>query len=298
MNRTTTNLLGILITILAGTYFFIFYCSSCRIDNTNKHTLLYPTNTNFTSHPFTFKHEKFSVVSNENFNFKINSPEILEPISYKLKSEIFKVSDYLKKHPHIQLEVTGLFTPKEEKIASDMGINRALNVKHYLSSKGVPKDQIIITANQDTTLIPKDTTIIGPIIYHLKESEDYSKNEAILTSIRENPCTIFFNSGETTSKLSLIQRQQLVKIATYLQQDSIAMVSVTGHTDNKGSDESNTDIGLKRAKFISSYLVANGINANHISTDSKGSQQPIASNTNEEGRAENRRVTITIIKEN
>lgn len=297
MNRTTTNLLGILITILAGTYFFVSYCSSCRIDITNKHSSLYSTNTNFTSHPFTFKHEKFSVVSNENFNFKVNSPEILEPISYKLKSEIFKVSDYLKKHPHIQLEVTGLFTPKEENEASDMGINRALNVKHYLSSKGVPKDQIIITANQDTTLVPKDTILLGPITYQLKESQDYNKNEAMLTSIREDPCVIFFNSGQTSTKLSLLQRQQLVKIATYIQQDSIALVRVTGHTDNKGSDKSNTDIGLKRAKFISSYLVANGITANHIDTDSKGAYQPIASNITEEGRAENRRVTITIIKE-
>lgn len=32
MKARTTNLLGIIITILAGTYFFIMYCDACQTD--------------------------------------------------------------------------------------------------------------------------------------------------------------------------------------------------------------------------------------------------------------------------
>ena len=73
-----------------------------------------------------------------------------------------------------------------------------------------------------------------------------------------------------------------------------ASIMVTGHTDNQGSRDTNIKVGQERADFAKNYLIDNGISSSKISSTSLGPDQPIADNTTEEGRAENRRVVITI----
>lgn len=73
-------------------------------------------------------------------------------------------------------------------------------------------------------------------------------------------------------------------------------VSLTGYTDNVGNQASNVKLGLKRANRIKSILMKKGIESNRILTDSKGKDNPIADNATKEGRQQNRRVEITIIK--
>lgn len=71
-------------------------------------------------------------------------------------------------------------------------------------------------------------------------------------------------------------------------------IVVEGHTDAVGSKEANQKLSEVRAAAISSYLVANGINAADISTVGSGDTKPLASNKTKEGRAQNRRVDIIV----
>lgn len=73
-----------------------------------------------------------------------------------------------------------------------------------------------------------------------------------------------------------------------------ATFSVTGHTDNVGTDEENTALGLARAQSITQILTGYGIAANRIKTDSKGKTEPVADNSTDDGRHQNRRVVITV----
>lgn len=72
--------------------------------------------------------------------------------------------------------------------------------------------------------------------------------------------------------------------------------SITGYTDDVGEPAENIALGMGRAKSIAKILTNNGIDAARIKVDSKGEAEPLADNTTEDGRHQNRRVTITVNK--
>ncbi|TBV06002.1 OmpA family protein [Phytopseudomonas dryadis] len=71
-------------------------------------------------------------------------------------------------------------------------------------------------------------------------------------------------------------------------------VNIVGHTDSTGSAELNQNLSNRRAQSVASYLSNNGVAASRISAYGAGPSQPIASNANEAGRAQNRRVEINL----
>lgn len=82
----------------------------------------------------------------------------------------------------------------------------------------------------------------------------------------------------------------------YLTKNSIAKLSITGHTDAIGTNEYNLALGFRRAFTLKYYFEKKGILANRIFIDSKGEQNPSDVNNTSEGRANNRRTEITIKK--
>ncbi|WP_029000278.1 OmpA family protein [Azohydromonas australica] len=74
--------------------------------------------------------------------------------------------------------------------------------------------------------------------------------------------------------------------------DASQVVRVVGHTDNTGSDAINNPLSVNRANAVRDYLVMRGVPAARITTEGRGSYEPVADNTSEAGRARNRRVEI------
>jgi outer membrane protein OmpA-like peptidoglycan-associated protein len=85
-------------------------------------------------------------------------------------------------------------------------------------------------------------------------------------------------------------------IATILRAYPAAMVRLEGHTDTTGDRAANLRLSLDRANSIGNALVARGVERGRISTGGFGPDQPRASNTTEEGRAQNRRLELTVLK--
>jgi outer membrane protein OmpA-like peptidoglycan-associated protein len=81
---------------------------------------------------------------------------------------------------------------------------------------------------------------------------------------------------------------------TYLNQNSQARLSITGHTDAIGSDEYNQALGYRRAQSVQRYFESKGISANKIIIESKGEKTPSDDNNTATGRTNNRRTEITI----
>lgn len=73
-----------------------------------------------------------------------------------------------------------------------------------------------------------------------------------------------------------------------------SIVSIVGHTDNTGGAAYNQDLSERRAGAVRAILVNSGVSAGRIVALGAGEDQPIASNLTPEGRAQNRRVDITI----
>ena len=77
-------------------------------------------------------------------------------------------------------------------------------------------------------------------------------------------------------------------------------IVISCHTDSLGSDESNRQISSDRAHAVLSYLLENGGGklmqyAPYFTAIGYGESRPVAFNDTEEGRAQNRRIEISIL---
>ena len=106
------------------------------------------------------------------------------------------------------------------------------------------------------------------------------------------PDDILFDVDSAAVKATL--RSDLRILADNLQRYPGSTVQVVGHTDNTGAASYNQDLSERRAAAVSSVLIGAGVAANRINSFGLGESQPIGSNLTPEGRAQNRRVDITM----
>ena len=87
----------------------------------------------------------------------------------------------------------------------------------------------------------------------------------------------------------------LDKVAEVLLKYPESDIIISGHTDSTGNDSINEPLSRNRASSVASYLISKGVRSSRINSVGYGSRQPIASNSTESGRAENRRVEIKVV---
>ncbi len=86
----------------------------------------------------------------------------------------------------------------------------------------------------------------------------------------------------------------LNSVAIVLRKFNRTLIDVNGHTDSTGSLQHNQNLSERRAGSVASYLGSQGIDQRRMSAIGFGPSQPVATNANEAGRAQNRRVEIQI----
>jgi outer membrane protein OmpA-like peptidoglycan-associated protein len=103
---------------------------------------------------------------------------------------------------------------------------------------------------------------------------------------------ILFDKGKSTIRTSAAQNLKQIA-ASIKKRFQGGNVRVYGYTDSVGSTEFNKELAEKRAAAVGSWLAANGsIDSSHISLNPIGEGRPVASNSTEQGRQQNRRVEI------
>lgn len=106
------------------------------------------------------------------------------------------------------------------------------------------------------------------------------------------PQDILFATGDATLTGAL--RTDLNALARSINNFPNTTVNVIGHADNTGGAAFNQDLSARRAQAVSSQLISSGVAPGRIRSIGRGEDAPIASNLTPEGRAQNRRVEITI----
>ena len=87
----------------------------------------------------------------------------------------------------------------------------------------------------------------------------------------------------------------LLRLAELLNKNPDYKVLLSGHTDFRGSDAYNVELGRRRAEMVRSFLVKYGARQEQINVETEGKGQPEVSNNTNEGRFMNRRVVLTIL---
>ncbi|SHE72222.1 Outer membrane protein OmpA [Modicisalibacter ilicicola DSM 19980] len=106
------------------------------------------------------------------------------------------------------------------------------------------------------------------------------------------PSSVTF--GFDSSELTPAARQALNDASAVMREYPETRITVAGHTDSSGSEQYNQRLSERRAEAVGNYLMQGGVARQRLDIVGYGENQPVASNANEQGRAQNRRVEITL----
>ncbi len=84
-------------------------------------------------------------------------------------------------------------------------------------------------------------------------------------------------------------------VSMVLKEYDKTVIEVAGHTDSSGSDQYNQALSERRAQAVAGYLSSHGVKTQRLITIGAGEGHPVASNDTDQGRAQNRRVELTIV---
>jgi outer membrane protein OmpA-like peptidoglycan-associated protein len=107
--------------------------------------------------------------------------------------------------------------------------------------------------------------------------------------------TILFDSGKSSFKNQSFS--VLESITNILKEYPNSKFMIEGHTDSDGSNALNQTLSENRAAAVKNYLVEKGIDTDRLKSTGFGETKPIASNRTAKGKAQNRRVEVSLIKE-
>lgn len=103
---------------------------------------------------------------------------------------------------------------------------------------------------------------------------------------------ILFDTNSTNIKA--VSFSKLDKAVTVLKNKPGKSIVVVGHTDSQGADAYNQKLSEGRAKSVMSYFISKGIGAGRVRSMGKGETEPVADNATAEGRAQNRRIELSL----
>jgi outer membrane protein OmpA-like peptidoglycan-associated protein len=145
---------------------------------------------------------------------------------------------------------------------------------------------------------PLDTNLLIKIPAHEKEVswvivDTPPTVKKVINDTLIIPDVLFlFNS----SKINMQLIKSLNAVMQKIDATKFKAMEITGHTDNKGTTEYNSQLSLNRANAIKDYILTKvKINPAIITVKAEGESRPIASNETNAGRQKNRRVEIVLV---
>ncbi len=203
-----------------------------------------------------------------------------------LKGKIFY--DDFRKGNKALLEIKNL---KTSKVVTSTYSDKVTD--HYLLALPVGEDYAM------------NVTCDGYLFYSenfsLKEINDNistRQEDITLQSIKEGQTIVLKNIFFETDSYELKQESnaELQTLLDLMQKNPSIRIEISGHTDNTGKDDYNYTLSDNRAKSVKLWLTDKGVAPQRIVAKGYGKTKPIADNSTEEGRQQNRRTEFKIIK--
>ena len=271
--------------------------------------------------PFTVSDGNFQTKSDNSIIFELSDWEPIIPM--QALSSLKSVALYLANNSEKKLILTGRFGMNElnDSDFPNNGFARAEAIKKELVSYGAPNKLIEVKADSLTEMnltcgrimtgidfsFEKKEVIAATDSVELKEEKDTNliniSTDEVVSNVKtestfreDKTYLVFYN--ENTFKPAIDEEVDIYfkSLAKYLKEHPKNRLLLIGHTDNIGDKSKHFNYGKYRARKLRDVLLEYGIEKRRIKTDSKGSSKPLGSNSTSEGRAQNRRVELSIIK--
>jgi len=143
----------------------------------------------------------------------------------------------------------------------------------------------------------------GGVGFYMDNQEKKLREELVGTGVQVSrteegridlimPGNITFDVSSSAVQASF--KPTLASVAKVLAEYEDTLVTISGHTDSSGSDDFNQLLSEQRATAVADIILQSGIVVERVAAIGYGENQPIADNSTANGRAENRRVEISL----
>lgn len=160
---------------------------------------------------------------------------------------------------------------------------------------------VTLAANKDYALnVSKPGFLFHSENFSLKEGTAFNEPKKLdikLSPIEKGETVILRNVFFDTDKFNLkpTSEVELDKLVDFLVKNPVLKIELGGHTDDQGETTYNQKLSENRAKAVLDYLVNKGIDASRLSAFGYGESKPMATNSDEQGRAQNRRTEFKVL---
>jgi len=228
-------------------------------------------------------------------------------IAYKYKPDIIGLGNHYITNRKNWIKISSVYKAKGNEKYLTFGKfydNNYFEFKELIDSKKTYHGYLYI---DNVSLTPiQDSTLCDCNIKRIELSEIYK--DTIMGENNEIKDSVIFKEGsrielrnlffETDSyELKEESEDELNSLYELLNKYPGISIQINGYTDNTGSEKRNLYLSENRAKAVVDYLKEKGIREERLKYKGYGSDNPIATNETEEGRAKNRRVEFVVIKE-
>lgn len=130
-----------------------------------------------------------------------------------------------------------------------------------------------------------------------KEPGTTVNNDILLQPLEANAAIVLKNIFFDVNSIELKPESQveLNNIVLLMKDNPTLSIQINGYTDNIGKPADNLKLSNGRAQSVVNYITSKGIAAARLSFKGYGSENPLADNKSEEGRAQNRRTEMKVI---
>ena len=152
----------------------------------------------------------------------------------------------------------------------------------------------LVSRTLTTTQMRENTIRINALELNVLKAKDpeYKPPKDVIVVLDDRGLNFDFDK-------SIVKEQyyaMLKDLVSYIEENNYD-ITIAGHTDSKGSNESNYALSVRRAESVKQKLMEFGLSEGRISgLEGKGELIPIATNETDEGRALNRRIEFNLIR--
>ena len=157
----------------------------------------------------------------------------------------------------------------------------------------------VTTPNDEPPVLERRVKVLGPD--RVQVQMRLTNEPSPLAKALGLSGVVIFDYGDFTSfdvdKYELKpEAEAMLRRQAALLKDAFAGVDiyVCGHTDSSGEVDHNLGLSLNRAQAVADFLIAEGVDEARLRVQGFGSDYPIASNADREGKALNRRTELIL----